>query len=279
MRPNARFYNVSPGALRPLMDTFWSSQGWRRPPQWPSSAILRRASDDGVRFDELRTEDHDSWVRAALAAVRPLTAAEVSEAFLASLSTRRLDLRSALGSYAVARFLTEHEYQERPGHGRCAICGQPRRAAAEAQDLNVLSFERFKWGGVRTDHIEYIAFDLEQFARAPRVTPTEADVSLGQQLIDQLRQLPADTTAAQAPAHLKMIDGNKAERDIILGILGVCGILQTTSQPGYSRSFVPYCDRQLPARRFVDQHYPACWWTAADGVNTTALSIFLPKLT
>ena len=176
-------------------------------------------------FAEPRSEDHDGWICAAIAAVRPLTSAEVSEAFLVSLSSRRLDLRCALGSYAVARFLTEHAYEEMPGHGRCATCGQYRSAAVRPQDLNVLSFERFKWGGVRTDHIEYVAFDLEQFARAPRMKPTPADISLGQQLIDQLRQLPVDTTAAQAVTRLKMIKGNKAERDIMLGILGVCGIL------------------------------------------------------
>jgi hypothetical protein len=225
MTANARPYNASPKALRPLMDTFWSSHGWKRPPDWPPSEVMHRASDDGVMFDQPRTEDHDAWVRAAIAAAKPLSAAEISEAFLASLSSRRLDLRSALGSYAVARLLTKHEYQERPGHGRCGICGL--RQNAESQDLNVLSFERFKWGGVRTDHIEYVAFDLEQFARAPRIKPSQTDISLGQQLIDQLRQLPADTTAAQAPAHLKMIKGNKAERDMMVGVLGVCGILQT----------------------------------------------------
>lgn len=35
---------------------------------------------------------------------------EAGEAFLASLSTRRLDLRSALGSWAVARYLPEHAF-------------------------------------------------------------------------------------------------------------------------------------------------------------------------
>ena len=76
-----------------------------------------------------------------------------------------------------------------------------------------------------------------------------------------------------------MIKGNKAERDILLGILGVCGILGTASHPGYAHVFVAYRDRHLPARRFIDQAYPACWWTAADGVNDTALQAFLPQLT
>jgi len=76
-----------------------------------------------------------------------------------------------------------------------------------------------------------------------------------------------------------MIKGNKAERDIVLGILGVCGILGTASHPGYAQAFIAYRDRQLPLRRFIDQAYPACWWTPADGVNDTALQAFLPQLT
>jgi hypothetical protein len=165
-----------------------------------------------------------------------------------------------------------------PGHQCCAVCGQRQSADARPEDLNVLSFERFKWGGVRTDDIRYVAFDLEQFTRAPRIKPTSADIGLGQHLIDQLRQLPVGTTAAQAVTHLTMIKGNKAERNIVLGILGVCGVMQSTSHSGYVQSFVPYRNRQLPPRRFVDQKYPACWWTAADGVNSDALEVFLPQL-
>jgi hypothetical protein len=45
--------------------------------------------------------------------------------------------------------------------------------------LNILSFERFKWGGVRRDNVAYVAFDLEQFVRAPRLQPTRADCHPG----------------------------------------------------------------------------------------------------
>ena len=68
--------------------------------------------------------------------------------------------------------------------------------------MNVLNFERFKWGGVRRDNIEYMAFDLEQFARAPKLKPTQADVDLGQRLIDLFCQLPRATTGARVAAHL-----------------------------------------------------------------------------
>jgi hypothetical protein len=260
------------------MDTYWTPQGWRLNRAWPAPDQMAVAEAAGIMFSSPRTEDHDGWLKAARAAAASLTAHEVGEAFLASLTSRRLDLRSALGSYAVARFLPDHPFDACPDRYQCRVCGLSDDVGTRPEGMNVLNFERFKWGGVCRDRVEYIAFDLEQFARAPRLEPTEADVDLGRQLIEQLRRLPGETTAALAVPYLKMLKGNKAEREILIGILGVCGILGTAEHPGYARSFVRSCDRELPGRRFVDQNYPACWWTAADGINTDALETFLPQL-
>jgi hypothetical protein len=108
-----------------------------------------------------------------------------------------MDLRSALGSYALTRHLPDHPYTERDRGVSCAVCGigRARDGAAEPQDLNSLSQARFGWGGSPGD-VKYAAFDLEQFGRAPRLEPTATDISLGQQIIDYLRQLPPKTTAA-----------------------------------------------------------------------------------
>jgi hypothetical protein len=106
-----------------------------------------------------------------------------------------------------------------------------------------------------------------------------ADIDLGRQLIDQLRQLPPGTTASRAAPYLKMIKGNKDERDAILDILGLCGILQTDQHPGYADTYVPYTQRTRPSRRFAFKGYPIWWWTGDDGVNDHALRIFFPQLT
>jgi hypothetical protein len=37
-------------------------------------------------------------------------------------------------------------------------------------------------------------------------------------------------------------------------------------------------DRELPARRYVDQAYPVCWWKGRDGVDEDALRLLLPQL-
>jgi hypothetical protein len=130
-----------------------------------------------------------------------------------------------------------------------------------------MTFERFKWGGVRRDDLAYVAFGLVQFARAPRLEPRPADLNLGRALIEALRTLPAKTTAARATTALKVLPGNKDERGAVLEILGVCG----KCRAGYADAFVPYPARGLPSAHYVDRSYPVCWWRASDGVSAREL--------
>lgn len=75
--------------------------------------------------------------------------------------------------------------------------------------------------------------NLEQLVRAPPLQPTDEDIKIGQQLIDFLRHLPAKTTAAQAAPQLKMVPGTRSQREVLIDILGVRGILHTPGHPGY----------------------------------------------
>lgn len=112
-------YDVSAAALRPLMQTFWTSKGWRSSVALPAADVPAAAIRSGVMFDQPRQLGHDGWVEAARAAAAAVSASEISAAFLVSLTTRRLDLRSALGSFAVARHLVAHRYTPDPS-ARCA---------------------------------------------------------------------------------------------------------------------------------------------------------------
>lgn len=219
---------------------------------------------------------HDGWVAATRAAAGRVSLAQAEAAFVASLTTRRLDLRSVLASFLIARGLPDHTFTASPGSRQCAVCGLYTEPFA--QDLNVLNFERFKWGGVRRADIAYVAFDLQQFRLAPRLEPTADDRQLGHTILATLNELPPGITTAQAAAQIRCVKGNKAEREVLLDILGICGVLDTADHHGYAEEFVPWSARDLPSRRFVDGTYPACWWTADEGVNAAAVKSVLPTL-
>jgi hypothetical protein len=257
-------------AVRTLVNAYWSPAGWRDPPATPPDDELAHAIDAGVMFDGTYDATHDEVLDTVIAAREGADEDEARAAFLSSLTSRRLDLRSALGSFAVARHLKRHD-PDPDFSGFCRTC----RLRADERDIdrNVMSFERFKWGGVRRDDLVYVAFDLERFASADHPEPTSEDRALLQTLLDELEAAPPSTTAAKAAATLlRALRGNKAERGVLIDILGVCSVLETTAHRGYADRFVPYTDREIPGKRFVEHVYPACWWTAADGVNRERLT-------
>lgn len=255
-------------ALKILFDAFWSPAGWKPDAvRGPSIEDFEYAKSQGMMFVPV-VLDHKRAQSELRNSIQLLDRRRMADAFLSSLSTRRLDWRSAFGSYVVFQHMPAHN--ELAAGGRCGICGMYLNHSEE--DLNVLNFERFKWGGVRHDQVAYAAFDLCQFIQEAADRPVADDLKIFRDLVEAIRAVPVGTTSAGLQAHLpKGLKSNKAERDILVGLLGFCGILGTPTHPGYSDSYVPSSDRCLPDRRFVEMSYPACWWDASTGLNETKL--------
>lgn len=204
------------------------------------------------------------------------SARDVADAFLSSLSSRRLDWRSALGSYAILSHLKVHAL-ELGGLGSrqsCTVCGE--FLDSHDEDWSVQNFERHKWGGVRHPQVPYAAFDLQQFKAAAPPRPSDNDVAIFRELLRAIEAASPDTTADKLHKHLgPMLKPNKDERDILIAILGIAGILETKEHPGFLLRFIRADERHIPSRRFIDMSYPACWWRRSDGVNHEAVSYWL----
>jgi hypothetical protein len=148
-------------ALKILFDTYWTSRGWKREDEYRvSPEDFAYAKAQGVMFEPIKIE-HAQILTRISNAISKLDCRRVADAFLASLSTRRLDLRSVLGSYAVFQHLPHHDPN---GVGRrCGICGLDW--SVDLENLNVLNFERLKWGGVRHSNPTY---DIEHDESRPK---------------------------------------------------------------------------------------------------------------
>jgi hypothetical protein len=265
-------------ALKILHDTYWADGKWRdyRSDSTPPPEDLEYAKRAGVMFENVKLT-HDDVMRRALVAVHAVERQTVADAFVHSLSSHRLELRSALGSFAVLQHFAQHEAHEMEGLW-CAVCGCPLDCS-EREDLSVLNFERHKWGGVRHSDPLYAALDLELFVRLPHIHVAADDVRLFQSLLRAIEAAPPETSSSVLEKHIgKVFKSNKAERDIVIGILGLCGILATPAHPGFLQRFIPYSDRTLPPRRFVDMAYPACWWRRTDGINREAVAYWFAHL-
>jgi len=255
-------------AIKVLFNTFWSSDGWKPDTQRGlSPEDFAYAKSKHMMFDPVQL-DHTQALELLSKSIKKLDRRLVADAFLASLTSRRFDWRSALGSYAVFQHIPAHS----PSgvEGRCNICGFYLNECEH--DLNVLNFERFKWGGIRHDQLIYAAMDLDLFLEYAPPIPTTEDIQIFRSVISAIANSPTNVGSAALHSHFaKVLKSNKAERDIFIAILGFCGILGTPEHPGFSDSFVPVIQRELPDRHFVDMSYPACWWRGEVGINQSRL--------
>ena len=260
-------------ALKILYDTYWSSLGWKKGKYTPFEDFTY-AQNAGVMFQPV-SFSHDEAVKWLVSSYADVNLENICNAFLVSLSTRRLELRSALGSFAIARNFPAHNY-----HGNkycCTICGSFKHPSPF--DLSLFNFERYKWGGVRHEHPEYIAFDLEQFSKLEPVKPTIQDLDLMRNIIDTIRQTKPEARPRDVEKELRVtLVSNIKEREILLEILAYCGILQPGKHEGYYQSFPHYFKRTFPHVNKIDWTYPICWWHGLDGVNEDALAYYFPQL-
>lgn len=238
-------------ALKTLMDGHWTQAGWRRDTN-VAAEDFAHAKQAGFMFDPVSLT-HDALVGALLTARNSVTPTQVADAFCASLSTRRLDMRSALGSYAFAMHFSDHRAATSPrtrypsGRSGCDQCGFFDDIPDGVTDLNVLNFERFKWGGVRHDHPDYAWFDLRQFSQSPAILPTTQDWALLRQILDIAANLPDGARPSVLVKALQgVIRSNIEERRVLIEILAICGILEPKGHGGYFSEFTFPFERSGP---------------------------------
>jgi len=214
---------IDPRAKQILFDTHWSPKGWiDRGVRVVSPVERDHARLHRMMFNPL-TIDHDPLLAEVTAFAAALDASAVAAAFVASLSSRRLDLRSGLASLCLARALPPHGFTPSPG-GHCAVCrGQ---AEYRDEDLDVLQFERHKWGGVRHGDPVYLWLDLRELSYALPVTPGAEDVVILKAILGVIAHAaPRDTPSTLAKALGSVLPSNKAERETLVEILAAAGVL------------------------------------------------------
>jgi hypothetical protein len=153
----------------------------------------------------------------------------------------------------------------------CDVCGLCLNTSVE--DLNVLNFERFKWGGVRHTSPLYAMLDLELFIESGLPQPSPTDIQIFRDLVRVLEQLPSGISGAALQGRLATVfKSNKGERDSLVAILGYCGVFSIPGHTGFAEEFVPAKQRALPHYHFVDMPYPACWWRSEHGIDRARLN-------
>lgn len=262
-------------AWKTLHDMHWASGNWRDPRGKVSTADKRHAIDHHVMFAPIALK-HDETIAQIKGLCRSIAPEQVGDAFLASLTTREVSLRSCLGSYTIARVNPKHIAEPNGSSNYCKHCLLPLNPPnAINVDLNVLSFERLKWGGVRHFQPEYQWFDLNEATRVLPIRPTDEDVALFREVLGLVAKLPPESTAAVfAKAIGEILPSSKQEREVLVLILGYAGVI---AWPGFKHCFDgSTCPPGRPFRD-TDWNGPAAYWRAKDGFQIEPLREFFPR--
>jgi hypothetical protein len=114
----------------------------------------------------------------------------------------------------------------------------------------------------------YASFDLDVFARSERLEPTVEDVALLRSILDMARYAAPGARPRDLEKGLAgVVPSNRAEREVLLQILGYCGVLAPADEPGLLPRWRPYDQRALPPGGRIDWTWPFAWWRAGAGVN------------
>ncbi|WP_028594998.1 hypothetical protein [Paenibacillus assamensis] len=222
-------------AKKILINTFWSSGGWRSGGYSYTEEDFQYAKSKGLMFDPI-TLSHEECVLALRELhERKITKEIVVRAFLHSLSTRKVYLRSALSSFALTHQLPIHTFAERAAeqinYCACGDCNDNKLMAKEHyddEDLNVLNFERIKWGGVRLNWLLYCMMDLNLLSQEAEFEVRSEDIDILKQMIEAVEACEEKDAARQLEKRWKEIfPSNQHERDRVMEIWGYAGLLQS----------------------------------------------------
>ncbi|MEO9821429.1 MAG: hypothetical protein ABJ370_19385 [Paracoccaceae bacterium] len=269
-------------ARKILLDAHWESKhGWlSENSRARNTEDISYAKSKGYWFDDVEFY-HDETVSNLINVKKEITEKEVGDAFLASLSSRRLELRSALASFSFARHFPDHQiessesYRLPTGATCCEICGFCEFDKPRITDLNVFNFERHKWGGVQHADVIYAWFDLSQFKREIEIRPTAEDKEIMRAILRTAANLPDEAPPSVLAKELGgVLKSNIAERRICIEILSTAGILQPRHRSGYFSEFSSPFQREHTGEHLNDWNYPAIWWRGVDGIDESAVSVY-----
>jgi hypothetical protein len=238
-----------------LFKTYWTSAGWTSDEnRITDKDDFEYAKSKGVMFDPLSISKK-VIVERLTELLSKIPKEDIANAFLCSLTTKQFELRSAIGSYANALRIINGEKME--------SWDLPNEYVNE--DLNVLNFERIKFGGVRHSQALYNYFDLNLFSQLQIDKPKQDDLDIFSKILKTVEESVSGEYPSKLRDRLKDVyKSSKDERDNILEILACCKILNPRSY-----------DRPTTGRN--DWHFVE-YWRGEDKYDSKAVYHYFQRL-
>ena len=259
--------DIDSKSIKILKSMYWKN-GWVESSERSlSESDKRYLSSQGWSLGVIEIS-HDELIEKVKEIYRDINIQECASMLSQSLASRRVQDRSFLSSATQALTIPEHKHT---ANEPCSICGLSENIRI---DQDVLLFEKIMWGGVRLTNLEYVWLDLKLMKSSESLNLNCEDLI---RLIGNISNATEELSASKFAASLKEIKGNKVEREVLCGILGVCDILQHPDHPGYLQSYRTVSERELPDQHYIDLEWPYCWYNSKFGVNSSAVDAVTQK--
>jgi hypothetical protein len=206
-----------------LFRTYWNVTGWIDPKDRKIESVdFEYAKEKGIMFEPLTITKDDILIRLKKI-VETVSVQKVTNAFLSSFTNSRLDWRSGLGSYANAkRLLSENNFDDYY-YGRGINI-----------DLNIMNFERIKWGGIRHNNGTYNWLDLTLLNSENVKKPNAKDIQIFQSILKEIENSKKGEKIDKLRDRLrKILKSSVEETQMFTDILGSANILKPFN---YNRS-------------------------------------------
>jgi len=251
--------------LKKLLFSIYWDGGWRDKSVLPNSEDYQLLVANKLAFPN-EIIGHDDVVGRLNMALKKVDPKVVGRAFLASLSSRRPELRSALYCYGMLKPIDPHEYKGwSEGYRVCEVCRIPEK---DEYDFTELTFMRYKFG--MGDPLQTMpnVFVLERFEEEDVPDPSLDDLAKMKSLIQAALDLPdRDGANALKKSMKSILKSSDQEKYALIEALGYAGILKPAdeSEEAYAK---------VPLR--TNWQSPVCLWRGQDGINIQAIEKFFP---
>ena len=243
-------------------------------PNSTSEEDFAYAKKAGLLFDPLLQSHEEALSQACRETVRA-TKSHVTNLFLASFVSSRLDWRAGLSAYAMMQSFPVHEFEPVSSENTytCATCCS---APSEKVRLSSYSRVRFNLGSLVAYDIYELAFNLQQHNLLQLCEPTEEDFRIFSDILTVLSEAEGAATPTKVQKLLRPIKGfqsTEEQRRAVMTTLGYCSILETEKHKGFLHTFSNMC--KVPRKsRSTDWNYPIDWWMGSDGLNKEAVKFW-----
>lgn len=229
---------VDKKAKRILFNYFWKN-GWIDDSKMHiNEEDFLYAKEKGLMFDfSKEIIKYDELIKNISNLIKEIDFNDTVKAFLCSLSSRAIHLRSFVSSYYLAQKIISYDFSkneniEKEFYNKYNIMIDDFHLEYQ----NVYNFEKYKWGGVRLEQLSYIYFDLREFSKIDfEFNPTKEDINIFNAILEKIDSynMKNDSANKMQKVLKDILKSSKYERIILLEILAYLDILEAKEERDY----------------------------------------------